>query len=62
LSISNRQSKIGNSSHPGQSNDRRNSSQEMKKFGTIESCIINAMVPFLKTPIMPVFEQRFIAL
>lgn len=28
----------------------------------IEGCIINAMVSILKTPIMPGFEQRFIAL
>jgi hypothetical protein len=34
MSISNRQSQIGNSSHPGPSHERRNSSQETKKFKT----------------------------
>jgi len=35
MCISNRQSTMGNSSQPGPSDDRRNSSQETKKFGTI---------------------------
>jgi hypothetical protein len=34
MSISNRQSKIGNSSHLGPSDDGRNPSRETKKFGT----------------------------
>jgi len=50
MSISNRQSKIGNSSHSGRSDDRRKPSLHEKKMKTsaTERCVVSGLALFLR--------------